>query len=106
MGECQPGHRIGVEDGETLQRLEKNFARVDAGAIVGTMRSHDELCLGTARDVRLKQLIWIVEIRNDDGEAGEVVLQFRRESSVPREEAGERPGFDGTDLVGQSARDG
>ena len=102
MGECQSGHRIGIKDGEAFERLEENLARVDACAVIGTMRSDDELRLGTARDVGLEELIRIVEERDDDGEAGEVVLQLLSQRSVPCEEPGERAGFDGADFIDQS----
>src|SRR5437867_3113277 len=70
------------------------------------MGSGNELGRGTPRDVRLKNLVRVVKVGEDDGKASEILLQLGRQLAASSKKAGQRTGFDGPDLIGQSAGQG
>ena len=67
--------------------------------LLGAMRPRNKLGLGDAGDVVAEDLIRVVEIGEDDVEAGEVFAQRRIEFPAPRKKPRRSPGFDGTDFV-------
>ena len=98
-------HRISLVDCQPFQRFEENFGRVQRSRFVRAMRSGDELRLGTTRHVRLKNCVRVVEIRNDQGEPGKIFLQRFIQNPALREEACQRAGFKGSNLIYQTARE-
>ena len=104
--ECQSGHGVGVEDGETFERLEEDFRGVASGGVVRPVRAGEELRFRPGGHVRLEESIGIVEVGNNHGEAGEVLAPFLGEGATAREEARERTRLDGAHGVGESPGDG
>src|SRR5207249_2947306 len=93
---------VGIEDGQSLQRAQEDVCCVQTSLFIRAMGSGDELGLGTSPDIRLKNSVRVVEIRNNDGETGEVFLERLIQISNSGEEAGQWTGFDGADLIGQT----
>src|SRR4051812_30958294 len=66
------------------------------------MRAGNELGLGAAGNVRLEYSVRIIEIRDDNREAREELLQGSVECSLFGKETGQCPRIDGTDLLHQT----
>ena len=87
-------HRIGVVDRQLFQRFEENFGRVQREFFVGAMRPDDELCRRATSHIASKNFIGIVEVGNDQREAGEVSGQTFVKLAIASEESRQRPRFD------------
>jgi hypothetical protein len=71
---------------------------------IRAMRPDDELPRRTPLHVRLKNLIRVVEVGNDDVELGKVIAQVFGQFPVPREETRQAPRLDGLHAIHQTAR--
>src|SRR3954471_4309574 len=71
------------EDREAFERLEQRFGRVYLRAIIGTMRTGNELGLRAARHIGLKNSVGIIKIGDNYGEAAEELLQGCVQRPIP-----------------------
>ena len=104
--ESQLRQRVGVEDGEALEGLEKDFGGVERLGFIRSVRAREELRLAASLHVLCEEAVGVVEVGDDDVEAGEVVAHRVVEVAPIGEEARERAGFDGTDGIGEAAVQG
>ena len=102
----QTWNRISIEDRKTRERLKKNFSRVDAISFIRPMGAGNELRFGNLSDVRLKDAVRIVQIRDDDRKGAEEISKGRIELAAPRKEARHRTRVDRMHGVHQVARAG
>ena len=96
-------HRISLVDCQPFQRFEENFGRVQREFFLGPVWPDDELRFRAARHVFLKYSVRIVQVGDNDCEAGEIIRQRLVEGAVPGEETGERAGVNRANLVYRSA---
>ena len=73
--EAKTRDRVRIEDGQAFERFQKNFGGMDSRALVGPVRTGDELGARTAGHIRLEDAIGVVEKREDDGEGVEVIYE-------------------------------
>ena len=71
--------------------------------LIRPMRRDDKLRRRATGDVRLKNFVRVVQVRDDDVEPGKVIRKVRGELAIPSEETGEAPRLDGLHPVHQSA---
>ena len=86
--------RIGVVDCQPFQRFKEDFGRVQREFFIGAMRPDDELCFRATSHVILEYSVGIVQVGNDQREAGEVTGQTFVKLAITSEEARQRPRFD------------
>ena len=94
MVDVKKRHRISVVDCQPFQRFEEDFGRVQREFFVGAMRPGDELCCRATPHIALKNLIGIVEVGDDQREAGEVIGHIFVKLAITSEEARQRTRFD------------
>ena len=87
-------HRISLVDCQPFQRFEENFGRVQREFFLGPVWPDDELCRRATTHIALKNFIGIVEVGNDQREAGEVSGQTFVKLAIASEEARQRARFD------------
>lgn len=98
----EPGYWIGIENGELLEWFEKYGGGVEVFGFIGPVPGLDELSLGAAADIGLKDFVGIVEVGDDEVEGFEIGGPIGIEFGVAGEKAGEGTGFNGAKSIDEA----
>src|SRR5947199_46644 len=96
-------HWIGVKNGQLLEWLEKGSRRVDVLGFLRPMRRSDKLCPRAAANIRSKNAVRVVKVRNDQIEFRKVIDQILLELAISRKESSEGACLDRLHAIHQAA---
>src|SRR3954469_25428532 len=92
---------ISIENSKPLERFQINFCRGQNDVLLWSVRSGNKLPRRATGHIFLKDLIGIIQKRNDNIELGEIIHEVLSEFAIACEKSCEGARFDRLDAISQ-----